>query len=695
MKKESTVRLLVVDSSSDDTEMTASLLRRAGHGVRVTRVEKLEEVRTEMEDQAFDLIVSLPRLAELDVRQVLTLVREASRDIPLIVVTRGAEDQEPALEALRNGARDLAQKDQPERLQLIMLRELADLKLRRNHRLCEESLREAEKRNHQLLDSSRDAIAHVHDGMHIYANAAYLSLFGYVNAEDVEGVPVLDMVASTDHACFKDFLRNYSKGDQPGELELLGRRSGGVEFKLKMDFSSIKVADEACTQIIIRDLSQNQELQDKIRQLSRQDLLTGLYNHRYFMEELDHAVSKAMNGETSAMLYIGIDSLPNIKESLGSSASNMALGDIARLVHEKIGSVGLAARLSDEVFTVLLPKMDIARTQKLAETLRKAVEDTVFEADGQPVTLTCTICACVLSGDIISSRELLLGISRACVAQQNAGDNRVHIYNPAAEAHVIREKIRHWTVQLQAAIDSNRFRLLYQPIVSLRGGTDENYQVLLRLLDEQGNEIQPEQFMPDAEQVGLMGAIDRWVIERAVKLLAARRQAGHKTSFFIKLFVDTMADKTLLPWISQTIKAMSLPGAGLVFEVRETSVANNLREAKEFVSGLKQLHCRFALNHSPSSGGSTNFSYLKHIPVDYIKVNGALMPGLMNRPDNQAAVKLVNAAAHGAKILTVAERVEDAATLALLWQYGIDYVQGYYFQKPAEALTYDFTADQG
>ncbi len=695
MKKESAVHLLVVDSSSDDTEMTASLLRRAGHGVRVTRVEKLEEVRTELEDQAFDLIVSLPRLAELDVQQVLTLVREASRDIPLIVVTRGAEDQEPALEALRNGARDLAQKDQPERLQLIMLRELADLKLRRNHRLCEESLREAEKRNHQLLDSSRDAIAHVHDGMHIYANAAYLSLFGYVNAEDVKGVPVLDMVASTDHACFRDFLRNYSKGDQPGELELLGRHSGGVEFKLKMEFSSIKVEDEACTQIIIRDLSQNQELQDKIRQLSRQDLLTGLYNHRYFMEELDHAVSKAMNGETSAMLYIGIDSLPNIKESLGISASNMTLGDIARLVHGKIGSVGLAARLSDEVFTVLLPKMDIARAQKLAETLRKAVEDTVFEADGQPVTLTCTICACVLSGDITNSRELLLGISRACVAQQNAGDNRVHIYNPVAEAYVIREKIRHWTVQLQAAIDSNRFRLLYQPIVSLRGGTDENYQVLLRLLDEQGNEIQPEQFMPDAEQVGLMGAIDRWVIERAVKLLAARRQAGHKTSFFIKLFVDTMADKTLLPWISQTIKAMSLPGAGLVFEVRETSVANNLREAKEFVNGLKQLHCRFALNHSPSSGGSTNFSYLKHLPVDYIKVNGALMPGLMSRPDNQAAVKLVNAAAHGAKILTVAECVEDAATLALLWQYGIDYVQGYYFQKPAEALTYDFTADQG
>lgn len=127
MKKENTVRLLAIDNSSDDTEMTANLLRRAGHGVRVTRAERLEEVQTEMEGQAFDLIVSLPKLGDIDVQQVLTLVREAGRDIPLIVVARGAEDQEAALEALRNGVRDLAQKDQPERLQFIMLREISDL----------------------------------------------------------------------------------------------------------------------------------------------------------------------------------------------------------------------------------------------------------------------------------------------------------------------------------------------------------------------------------------------------------------------------------------------------------------------------------------------------------------------------------------------------------------------------------------
>ncbi|MDP1708964.1 MAG: EAL domain-containing protein [Gammaproteobacteria bacterium] len=694
MKKENTVRLLVVESSSDQTEMTANLLRRAGHGAQVTRVEKLEDIRAELAQQTFDLIISLPGPAKLDVQQVLTLVHEEGLDIPLIVVTRGGEDQEAGLEALRNGARDLVQQDQPERLQLAMLRELADLKLRRNHRVCEASLREAEKRNCQLLDSSRDAIAYVHDGMHIYANAVYLSLFGYVSAKELKGVPVMDMVAAADHARLKDFLRNYSKHGPSGELELLGRHSGGMEFKLKMEFSAIKVEGETCTQITIRDLSQNQELQEKIKQLSRQDLLTGLYNHRYFMEELERAVAQAKNGETGTMLYIGIDSLPNIKESLGISASNMALGDIARLIHGKLGNAGLAARLSDEVFAILLPKVDIARAQKLAETLRKAVEATVFEADAQPVSLACTVCACALSDDITSSRELLLGISRACVTYQNAGDNRVHVYNPVAEARVIREKIRHWTVQLQAAIDSNRFRLLYQPIISLRGGTDENYQVLLRLLDEQGNEMRPEQFMPDAEQVGLMGAIDRWVIERAVKLLAARRQAGHKTSFFIKLFVDTMADKALLPWISQTIEAAGLPGAGLVFEVRETSAANNLREAKEFVNGLQQLQCRFATNHSPSGNGGASFGYLKHLPVNYIKLNGALMQGLLVKPDNQATVRMVNEAAHGAKILTVAECVEDAATLALLWQYGVDYVQGYYFQQPSETLTYDFAADQ-
>lgn len=694
MQRENTVRLLVVDNSSDDTEMTANLLRRAGYGVRVTRAEKLEEIQAEMEQQSFDLIVSLPRLAELDVQQVLALIREVGRDIPLIVVSRGAEDQEPALEALRNGARDLAQKDQPERLQFIMLRELADLELRRNHRLCEASLREVEKRNRLLLDSSRDAIAYVHEGMHIYANAAYLALFGYVSAEDVAGTPVMDMVASADHSRFKDFLRNYDKSDQSGDIDVLGRHDDGREFKLKMEFSHARVDGESCTQIIIRDLSQSQELQEKIKQLSRQDLLTGLYNHHYFLEELDRVLKKAAKGEASAMLYIGIDSLQGIKDSLGISASDMVLSDIAHLLHEKIGDTGFAARFSDDVFTVLLSKADIAWAQKLAEVLRKAVEDAVFDAEGQSVSLTGTVCVCAITENIASSRELLLGVSRACATEKNAGGNRVHVYNLAAETRVIREEMHHWTVQLQAAIDSNRFRLLYQPIVSLRGGTEEIYQVLLRLLDEQGNEMQPEQFMPGAEQVGLMGAIDRWVIDRAAKLLAARRQTGHKTSFFIKLFVDTMADKTLLPWISQTLKSVRLAGDGLIFEVREASAASNLREAKEFVNGLKQLRCRFALNHAPSGGTASNFGYLKHLAVDYLKINGALMPELVARPENQQAVKLVKDAASGVKMFTIAECVEDAATLALLWQYGIDYVQGYYFQKPAEALTYDFSADQ-
>lgn len=394
------------------------------------------------------------------------------------------------------------------------------------------------------------------------------------------------------------------------------------------------------------------------------------------------------------MLYIGIDSLQDIKDNLGISASDMVLSDVAHLLQEKIGDAGSAARFSDDVFTVLLSKADIAWTQKLAELLRKTVEDSVFDADGQSVSLTCTVCVCAITENIASSRELLLGVSRACATEKNAGGNRVHVYNLAAETRVIREEMRHWTVQLQAAIDSNRFRLLYQPIVSLRGGTEEIYQVLLRLLDEQGNEMPPEQFMPGAEQVGLMGAIDRWVIERAAKLLAARRQTGHKTSFFIKLFVDTMADKTLLPWISQTLKSVRLAGDGLIFEVREASAASNLREAKEFVNGLKQLRCRFALNHAPSGNGASNFGYLKHLAVDYLKVNGALMPGLVAEPENQQAVKLVKDAASSAQMLTVAECVEDAATLALLWQYGIDYVQGYYFQKPAEALTYDFSAEQ-
>ena len=693
MKKEKTVRLLIVDNSSDDAEMMANLLRRSGYGVRVTRVERQEEIETALEGQTPDLIVSAVKLAGVDVQQMLTRIRESGKDIPVVVVTDDNKDHALALEALRNGARDLVQKDQSERLQIVLIRELSDLDLRRAHRLCETSLRETEKRNRLLLDSSRDAIAYVHDGMHIYANAAYLTMFGYLTAEEVEGTPVMDMVAAVDHARFKDFLRNYDKGGQARDIDLQGRHNEGKEFKLKMEFSPASVDGEACTQIIIRDLSQNRELQEKIKALSRQDLLTGLYNHGYFTGLLDAAVAKAVSGEASTMLYIGIDNLQQTRESAGIAAGNMVLGHVATLLREQLGEKGIAARFSDDVFTILLQGGAIAEAQKLAEVLRKAVEDAVFDADGRSATLTCSICVCAISETVANSRELMLGISRACVAARIAGGNRVQLYNPVVEARGIREELRHWSVQIQSALDNNRFRLVYQPIVSLRGSTDENYQVLLRMLDEQGNEMQPEQFMPGAEQVALMGAVDRWVIERAVKLLAARRQTGHKTNFFIKLFVDTMMDKTLLPWISAAIKAVRLAGDGLVFEVREASAVSNLRETKDFINGLKELHCRFALNHSSSGDEPARFNYLKHLPVDYLKISGALMPGIAGIPENQEIVKRINEAAHHVKIATVAECVEDAATLALLWQYGIDYAQGYYFQKPGETLTYDFSGD--
>lgn len=697
MKQENILRLLIVDDSSNDAELTVSMLRRAGHGVRPLCAAAPDDFKKALEEQALDLILCNPLTPRLSAAQALTLLRESGKDIPFIVLAE-APEQIAVCDLLQSGARDIVPRAQVERLQHVVARELADLKQRRAYRHCEMALREAEKRCRSLLDSSRDAIAYVHEGMHIYANSAYLNLFGYHNAEELEGVPILDMVAPADHNLFKEFLRGYARGGgQAGvsvssALEVKGLHSSGKEFNIRMEFSPASIEGEPCAQVVVRDLAENEEVAQKLKALSRQDLLTGLYNHQYFLELLDAAVSNAVNGQgNSAFLYIELDDFQGLKDKVGVAATDLVLSDVAALLRANLDDSNRLARFGDASFTVLLPNKTMEHARQMGEAVRQAVSDAIFDAAGQSVTATCSI-GITLIGERSSSREVLDQVSRACAAAKAAGGNRVQVYNPALGDRRLRADLRDMVEQVQAALQHNRFRLLFQPIISLRGSGAENYQVLLRMLDEQNKEIEPAKFMLAVEAAQLGTQIDRWVIERAIGILVNERKSGAKTRFFIKLSEETLRDSELLPWLSARLKAARLLGDTLTFVITETAAVNALKEAKLLANGLKQLRCELAVDHF---GKGEDTSYLKHLPLNYFMIDGTFIADLAVNKQHQDKVKAINELARGMNIAIIAAWVQDASTLALLWQYGVDYVQGYYFQKPSEALNYDFTGEGG
>lgn len=685
------IRLLIVDESLNHAEKLASGLRNAGIPVRLTRIENIDDFQTAIKDQDWDIIFTPVKLNRFHATQALEILLQSKKDIPYIIINDNNKEED-LVNLMEKGAADIVEKEATTRLQFATQREIRNLNKRRALKRSLHALSEAEKRCRILIDSSRDAITYIHEGMHVYANSTYLEMFGYNEFSEMEGMPIMDMIAPDDQQKFKEFLKNYKQKAGEQKIEMAGIRLDGSKFNALMEFTPASIDTEPCTQIVIRDQSQSKELETKLQYLSKQDLLTGLHNRQYFLEELELSVGNAASGSGgSTVLYVELDSLSKVKETAGIAGLDTVLNDFANILRTQSIEGMILARFSDTVFTVLIPNSDLETAHRFAENLRLALEQYIFEIAGQSLTLTCSIGISLVSEYAENGQTIFNYADVACNIAKSKGGNWIHIHDPVNDAEAGRERDSHWVRLLRQALEKSQFRMLFQPIVSLHGEAGENYEVLIRMLGAQGDLISPSQFIPAAESADLMPAIDRWVIENAIVFLAEHRKHGNPTQFFIKLSGNSLKDETLLPWISRRLTQARLQGDSLIFEISEKNAVSYLKQAKYFCKGLKQLHCKIALEHFGI--GANSFNCLKHLDVDFLKIDGSLVHNLANDNQNQAMVKSINDMAHSMNKLTIAEYVQDATSLALLWQYGVNYIQGNYLQKPYENLTYDFSGE--
>ncbi len=691
--QELTLRLLVVEESRNDAEALANILRNAGQKSRLTFAKDQEDLDAALERQPPDLVLCATGLETLSLEDLVLSLQQHKLEVPVIAI--GESGDEPAIiEAMRAGATDLCSYDQPEHLQLVVRREITQLKLRRDAQRYELKFRESEKRARTLMESSRDAIAYIHEGMHIFANHSYLEMFGFDDLDEIEGTPILDMVAPENHEAFKEFLRNYGKdGGQQTEFKARGLLPDGKQFDAIMEFTPASIDGEPCTQIIIRNQAANsKELEQKLKYLSKQDVLTGLFNRQYFLEELDLAVTDAVSGSgTSGVIYLLMDNFKDIKDNHGIGVADMVISDIADLLREHAGEDDIIARFGDHSFTLLRRDCDAASIQDLAGRLRQAVEEHIADIENQSITTTCSIGMSLVTESTRSAQEVVSRVDLACEVARSSGGNQIHMHNPVVDEQIGKERDQQMHALIKDALDNDQFQLVYQPIVSLQGDTTEKYEVLLRMLDHDGEQILPSQFLAVAEQTGQVADIDRWVIRQAVRVLAEHRGQGNDTHFFIKLSSGTLLDTELPQFINDTLKETRLPGDALTFEIAEQSACQHLKQAKAFVKTVQELHCRTTLEHFGS--GPNSFQLLKHLPVDYLKIDGSFIHNLATEADNQAMVKSILETARSMNKQCIAEFVQDAHSLAVLWQSGIDYIQGNFLQEPSEALTYDFSGE--
>ncbi|MDX5371534.1 MAG: EAL domain-containing protein [Pseudomonadaceae bacterium] len=681
-----TVRLLILEDSQNEAERLVSLFRNAGRATRVHRITSSDDLAEALQ-QSWDLLISAPSSEHLEPSEAITAIRRQSKDIPVIQLVAG-NDSDAITEALMLGARDALPQGEDERLILVANRELASLEERRARRTAEVALREAEKRCQLLLESSVDAITYVHDGMHIYANRAYLKMFDYEDAEELEGMPMIDLIAGEDQARFKDFLKNYASDEGSAELACAGVKANGQRFQARMNFSPATYDGEPCIQVVIRAEHDNAELEEKLREISSQDLVTGLFNRPHFLELMDTAAQRAVSGtQVASLAYIRLDRYGEIIGEVGLAGIDLLLTDLANLLRDHFGNDSQLARFGDDVFTALLPGISPEQCRDSLNSLLKKVESHLFDVSGRTVQTTLSIGVAGLSEQTSKAQEV---VDRAHRCADELEGNAIKIYNPADELAAAASR-GNLAAMVQQALETNSFRLLFQPIISLRGDSDEHYEVLLRLLNPQGEEVPPGDFLNAAKEAGLAEKIDRWVILNSIKLLAEHRSKGHSTRLFVHLSSSSLQDQTLLPWLSVALKAARLPSDALVFQIGEPDAVSYLKQAKTLTQGLTELHCKVALGQF---GCALNpFNTLKHLHVDFVKVDGSFSQDLSNA-ENQEALKTLLASLHAQAKLTIVPFVESASVLATLWQAGVNYIQGHYLQGPSQSMDYDFAAGE-
>ena len=689
-KKSATVHLLILDPSQNDAESIVSLLRNSGRATRAHRITSEEDLEETLSSGTWDLLLARDLDQEFRAEDALAMIRRMDKDIPFILLTEGA-DRERSHAIMKAGAQDAVPFDYKDILVMVVRRELAALEDRRRRRILESHLREAEQRCQLLLESSKDAIAYINDGMHIYANQSYMEFLGYDDIDDLICIPVLDTLSPDSQDKYKEFMKAFAeKGEDGMALNCTAKRSDDHELNVTMSVCAATYDGEACTQIILQPEHSDAELEEKLREISSRDLLTELYNRQFLMSALAENITRAVkNNETGALAYIAMDNFMGVKSQVGIAGTDLLLGDLANLLREQVSEDAVLARMGDDAFCVMAQPCDKKTMAETAERIRKAIEDNLFDINGRTVPVTVSIGVVAITDNSPKAEELMARAhtTSAEVRKQEGHEqgNGVLVYTPQADDS---EDQSSSIAEIQQALDENRFRLLFQPIINLRGEGEEHYETFVRMIREGGEEVSPYDFLPPAGPSDTAITIDRWVILQSIKQLASHRAEGHDTRLFLNITAETLQDKTFTPWLSVALKAARLSGDALVFQIREGDANNYMKQAKEFAKTIHELHCKLSISQF---GCALNpFNTLKHIETDYVKFDGSFTEEIQKSEEAKEQVNEMIKTLQNTGKLSIIPMVENAGVLATLWQAGVNYIQGYYLQAPAPEMNYDF-----
>jgi len=430
----------------------------------------------------------------------------------------------------------------------------------------------------------------------------------------------------------------------------------------------------------LQDIEERKRYEGELGYLVEHDPLTGLLNRRGFVRELTHHMAYARRyGGGGAVLLLDLDDFKYVNDALGHSVGDEVISDLARVVRDRLRETDVVGRLGGDEFAVLLPQATVTEAHSLAASLLVAVRDGcgVSLPEGRRVTVSVGVSDFQANPDLTAD-DVLVDADDAMYAAKESGKDRIAVASAATHE---RMKTRvTWAQRVRYAVEEARFELYCQPIVDLSNDGTSQWELLLRMPGHAGELILPAQFLYTAERSGLILAIDRWVSGEAMSLIAKQRDAGRELRLEVNLSGRSVGNPELLSLIERGLDQTAIDPASLIFEVTETAAIANMDRARGFATKLRALGCCFALDDFGAGFGS--FYYLKHIPFDYVKIDGEFIRNLPASTTDQLILDSIVQMSKGLGTHTIAEFVGDGETVQVLKEHGVDYAQGYYLGRP-------------